>query len=208
LPLLDLTYSALANERAIENRRPGEGGMKFLYYAYGSNMLPARLTARCPSAVVVGTANAPNHRLEFTKRGLNDGSGKATLVRAGERGVHIPGVLFEIARADLSKLDAAEGAGKGYDRHDQFEVLIAATGERVSAKTYLATKTEAHLKPYDWYLALVLAGAHHHELDAAHARRLREVEYVVDDDLNRKGRSDALAALAAHRYDHRILLKT
>jgi len=181
--------------------------MSFLYYAYGSNMLPARLTARCPSAVVIATANAPSHGLEFTKRGLSDGSGKATLVRTVDRGLHIPGVLFEIARADLQNLDDAEGAGKGYDRHDQFEVVIAGTSERVQATTYLATKTEAHLKPYDWYLALVLAGAHHHELDAAHTQRLREVEYVVDNDLTRQGRADALAALAAHQYDHRAVLK-
>jgi len=182
--------------------------MTFLYYAYGSNMLPARLAARCPSATVVATANAPDHGLEFTKRGHVDGSGKATLVGAGERRLYIPGVLFEVAKADLPKLDAAEGAGRGYDRHDQFEVVIAATGERVKAATYLATKTEAHLKPYDWYLALVLAGAHHHELDAAHMQRLRAIEYVVDDDHTRQSRADALIALAAHDYDHRVLLKT
>lgn len=32
--------------------------MTFLYFAYGSNMLPARLQARCGSARVIGAATA------------------------------------------------------------------------------------------------------------------------------------------------------
>jgi gamma-glutamylcyclotransferase len=46
-------------------------------------MLPARLKARCPSALVIGAANAQNVDLEFSKRS-NDGSGKATLVSSAD----------------------------------------------------------------------------------------------------------------------------
>ena len=181
--------------------------MSFLYFAYGSNMLTARLTARCPSAKVIGTASVSNHTLEFTKPST-DNSGKATLIAVGDQAIHTPGVLFEIANIDLPKLDSVEGAGNGYDRHDEFEIRLARTDEKVTAMTYLTTKIEARLMPYDWYLALVIAGVRQHELDAEHAQRLRQTEYLIDDNLTRKGRIEALRALAAHGFvDHYALLK-
>jgi gamma-glutamylcyclotransferase len=39
--------------------------MTFLYFAYGSNMLPARLLGRCPSAKVVRTGVARAWSLIF-----------------------------------------------------------------------------------------------------------------------------------------------
>ncbi len=180
--------------------------MSFLYFAYGSNMLPARLTARCPSARVIGKASALNHALEFTKPS-KDESGKATLINTVAQDIHTPGVLFKIAKSDLRELDRAEGAGHGYDPHVDFAVRLATTDQTVTATTYIASRTEAHLKPFDWYLALVIAGAHHHELDEGHTERLRQIEYVVDSDLTRDGRTDALTALAAHGYgDHNVFL--
>lgn len=129
--------------------------MTFLYFAYGSNMLSARLKARCPSAKVIGKATALGYALEFTKPG-QDSSGKATLLNAA--GHDTPGVLFEIAKSDLAELDRAEGAHRGYVRNDQFRIELAGQNAARVATTYLASKTEAHLMPYDWYLALVIAG--------------------------------------------------
>lgn len=179
--------------------------MTFFYFAYGSNMLSARLKARCPSAKVIGKATAIGHALEFTKRG-KDSSGKATLVSVGDKDIHTPGVLFEVATTDLPKLDLAEGAGYGYDRHDEFQVDYS--GENgVTATTYLASKRETHLMPYDWYLALVIAGADEHQLGPAHRARLRQIEYVIDDQITRDGRNVALDALSKHGIDdYNVLL--
>ncbi|MEZ0018208.1 gamma-glutamylcyclotransferase family protein [Sinorhizobium fredii] len=178
--------------------------MTFLYFAYGSNMLPARLKARCASARVIGPATAKGFRLDFSKRST-DGSGKATLI------VHegaAPGVLFEIAKSDLAPLDRAEGAGKGYDRVDGFRVVNAVTREPITATTYLASAPEADLKPFDWYLALVIAGAHHHALGDQHLAELRLIEWLNDDDFRRKSRIEALQALTAHGFDdHYVLLE-
>lgn len=49
--------------------------MTFLYFAYGSNMLSARLKARCPSAKVIGKATgivkvAPRLSLLYLPTGL------------------------------------------------------------------------------------------------------------------------------------------
>ena len=70
-------------------------------------MLAARLRARCPSARVIGRAEATGFHLTFDKIG-QDGSGKATLVPGD--GV-VPGVLFDLAAEDVHLLDRIEGLG-------------------------------------------------------------------------------------------------
>lgn len=186
---------------------PGENRMSFLYFAYGSNMLPARLTARCPSAQFHGIASASNHKLEFSKPS-NDGSSKATLIHTGNEPIQTPGIIFEIAKADLKHLDKAEGARYGYDREENFQISEVATGKTLTVTTYLASKKNDELRPYDWYLALVLAGARHHTLDTEHQKQLHEIAYNIDTDHKRPSRTDALDALAAHgHHDHMSLLK-
>lgn len=169
--------------------------MSFLYFAYGSNMLISRLTARCPSARAIGKATASGYTLAFIKPS-KDNSGKATLV--ARNSMYTPGVLFEIDASDRRLLDQAEGAGNGYDRDNEFQVVLVGENKPTSVFSYLATNTEAHLRPYDWYLALVIAGARQHELDVEHIQRLYKTEYIIDTDLVRKGRIDALTALSAY----------
>ena len=177
--------------------------MSFLYFAYGSNMLSSRLIARCPSARVICTVIATNHALEFSKKS-NDGSGKATLV-SQKTAIHTPGVLFEIDADEREELDKFEGAGKGYDRIDEFSVTTS--DETVNATTYLASTTQSDLLPFDWYLAVVIGGALEHELGDDHHDMLRGVAHMVDEDMTRKTRTAALKALADHgHHDHTTLL--
>ena len=117
-------------------------------------MLHSRLQARCPSAKPLGNAKAQGYRLEFSKKSV-DGSGKATLV-ASDDGSKIPGILYTISDEDQVKLDRAEGAGSGYERLNDF-LVETEDGPKI-AITYLADMTESNLIPYDWYLALVVAG--------------------------------------------------
>lgn len=155
-------------------------------------MLPARLRARCPSARLIGPAEAQGFGVRFEKRGM-DGSGKATLI-AGKGAAR--GAVFRLDRADLAALDRAEGAGRGYDRHDRITILLG--GQRHRAMTYVAPHPVAGLRPFDWYLALVLAGARCHGFDAAHLAGLRRTPWQPDPDPDRPGRREGLAALAAH----------
>lgn len=172
--------------------------MTFLYFAYGSNMLTARLRARCPSARIAGAGAAMGFDLAFSKAS-KDGSGKATLIAAAD--AVTPGVLFEIARAELRALDRAEGLGSGYERLDDFTIRHAATGASVSVTTYRATATDHALMPYDWYLALVIAGARRHDLDVGHIDRLLQIQYLVDPDRDRAGRREAMSALLSEGID-------
>lgn len=163
-----------------------------LYFAYGSNMLTQRLAVRCPSARSVGVAYAPNHALEFSKKNA-DTSGKATLVPYENAKQY--GVLFHISRDELSTLDAIEGVGFGYERNDVFSVISASNGERLLATTYIATTPEQGLKPFDWYLALVIAGAQQHNLPTNQLETFQQTPFIVDAQTNRPTRLKSLKAL-------------
>jgi hypothetical protein len=175
-----------------------------LYFAYGSNMLPARLTARCPSARVIGPGTAADFGLRFTKPS-KDGSGKATLVE--QPGVRVPGVLYEVAIAEREALDRFEGRGGGYDRDDSFLVLSPHSDAPVVTSTYLADGHDDRLKPFDWYLAIVIAGAAHHCFGEEYLGQLRRTAWQMDEKATRFTRIAAIEAMRGYGIeDHMTLL--
>lgn len=179
--------------------------MMFHYFAYGSNMLPARLINRCSSARLIGTGIAPNYRLAFSKAS-KDGSGKATLVAA--RGARLPGVIFEIDDSERAALDRHEGLGLGYRREDAFVVEGIVPGSTFLTSTYLATSLDAQLKPFDWYLATVIAGASYHDLDETHIAALKSTLFIEDTEKDRNTRVVAVKAMQDHGIDdYRTLLE-
>ena len=166
----------------------------FLYFAYGSNMLKERLCdeRRCPRAVKLGTAFLPNYTLQFSKRSV-DNSGKATIARSNGSVVH--GVVYQVPFEELAQLDKAAGAGNGYDRLNSIAVVEAATSAVWIARTYIAHPIDASLQPYDWYLALVIAGAVQNELPREYIDEIRRTGSIPDPDQNREARKNALRIL-------------
>ena len=182
-----------------------EESVTFYYFAYGSNMLTKRLKQRCPGAVLFGCADADHTVIEFSKPSI-DKSGKATLRHFS--GKRTPGVVFEIPLKELDRLDECEGAGHGYDRCEAFPVRLLNDGEFLETTTYLATSSDRSLKPYDWYLALVIAGAFEHRLGHDHIGELQRVESAPDPDHKRKTRAEAMEALtAAGHADYLTLIQ-
>lgn len=133
-------------------------------------MLTERLIARCPSARSDGVACAEGYGLDFSKPGA-DGSGKATLTPS-PRGI-TPGIVYMVDACDLASLDQAES---GYNRIDDFPIA----GRREPAVTYIAEQPQSGLAPYDWYLALIIAGAREHGLGADYIASLRAHPYTDD----------------------------
>jgi gamma-glutamylcyclotransferase len=171
------------------------------YFAYGSNMLTSRLRARCPSAEPVTIGYADDFTVAFHKLST-DHSGKATLV--AERASRALGVVFRIPSQERNALDRAEA---GYVVREAFPVVCRRSGERIEARTYLASREDPRLRPYDWYLALLLAGMREHGIDAAYRRRFRSVAFDWDAKSDRTTRRKALDALsAAGLADYRALL--
>jgi len=164
--------------------------MSQMYFAYGSNMLSERLQARCPAAQPIALATLTEHRLAFDKISL-DGSGKCTCEPSSSSSV--PGVIWQIDDSERPSLDQAEGLGHGYDVAS-IEV-IDSEGKARRVFTYLATHRDASRTPYDWYWALVMAGAMQHELPDWHLERLKSQARMADPDVNRPQRLRALTAL-------------
>ena len=147
----------------------------YLYFAYGSNMSSARLTARTPSARVVGPGRLPGHALRWHKLG-RDGSGKCDVVFAGRGSSAVVwGVVYRIDCAEKADLDRIEGLGVGYDKH---EVVVATEAGEIAARTYRArpNAVNATLRPRQWYKAHVLDGAREHGLPASYVAMIEEVE--------------------------------
>lgn len=168
----------------------------FIYFAYGSNMLRERLVQRCPSAKAIGVAIVSEYILKFSKKS-KDKSGKATLVKSTEPKHQAFGALFQIGFNDLPRLDKVEGRGSGYDRNDAFNVTLLSDGAQAQVTTYIApaSAVDNSLKPYDWYQALVIAGAKQHQLPDAYIASLRKFIYIPDQEPNRKERDNAIMVL-------------
>lgn len=166
----------------------------FRYFGYGSNMLTERLRAptRCPGAEPVGVASVDGFRLAFSKYSVRDRSGKATLVPDANARVY--GVVFDIPLSELDALNREEGLNRGYALHENVAVTLA-DGSATTARVYLAEKDDVSLRPFDWYLALVLAGALQHELPAEYAGTIATTVFDKDADAARITRRQAIEAL-------------
>jgi gamma-glutamylcyclotransferase len=169
-----------------------------LYFAYGSNMLTERLQDRVPSAEPVAAATLPGRTLRFHKRS-KDGSGKCNLAPAPEDSAAVHGVLFDFASDDLSALDDAEHRGHGYERR---RVHPQTPDGSVDAFAYVAQPAyvDDALRPYDWYRAIVTAGAYQHRLPTAYRTRIEATRSYPDPDTERRRRYRSLLRRAGFMH--------
>lgn len=160
----------------------------FHYFAYGSNLLTARLRERTPSATALHVGKLWRHELRWHKAAV-DGSGKCDVVFVDSAVSHVQGVVYEILLSEKPALDTAEALGTGYAEK---RVEIDVGGASISAWAYCALRTDPEAVPYDWYKALVLGGAREHQFEQAYLRMLEGVEAKPDADLRRTDRHLAL----------------
>lgn len=165
------------------------------YFAYGSNMLEKQLrhASRSPTALHVGIAVARGRTLRFHKIG-RDGSGKCNLAASPDPDGQVYGVLYEIDPSEISALDAVE---LGYSRTT---ILVESidSGGAVEAETFIANPEylDASIVPFEWYKAVVIAGALEHGLPEQYINKLRECPSKRDPDVTRRDR--ALMALGGY----------
>lgn len=163
----------------------------FLYFAYGSNMLAARLQApeRCPSARARGVAELRGYELRWHKRSTKDHSGKCDIVASDVSGAVTFGVLYEISNDERAALDREEGLNKGYNA---IEPNVFFGGSPLPARSYQASITDPTLRPYTWYRDLVIAGAKQHDLPMSYISGLESVAADEDTDRVRHDKNMAL----------------
>ena len=160
------------------------------YLAYGSNLHPLRLTARVPSARVIGVVEMPGYLLAFHKRSI-DGSGKCLMYT--EQGQHqkMYGALYEFDAKEKEALDKAEGKGSGYcEQLVQFPL----NGETYTPYVYVAQSThiDPTLAPYDWYKSLVIAGARYHGFPTEYIASVEAISSKPDLNAKRKQENEDL----------------
>lgn len=127
--------------------------------------------------------------MRFHKAG-QDGSGKCDALQTGDPDDFVVGALFEIADAEKAALDRAEGRGFGY--LDKWVCVTDLQGQHFDALTYYATRIDAALKPYSWYLYHVVYGAEETGLPLTYRAALEGVEAIEDPDSDRDARERAI----------------
>lgn len=128
-------------------------GLSFRYFAYGSNLWLPQIRSRCSSARQVGVATLEGWRVVYDKPS-SDGSAKLNI--RPEAGNSTAGVVYEIDETERQALDESEPLYTPTEIHvDGMATLTFAYGGEPTA-----------LRPYDWYVAMTVAGAHSHGLGA------------------------------------------
>ena len=154
-----------------------------LYFAYGSNLHPARLAPRIGHHALVAAASLWCHDLRFHKLGM-DGSGKCDAYRTGDPQDCVLGAIYRISPSDLPRLDRYEGCGQGYDRH---VIEVAGAEHCHTVVTYLAAgdSIRSDLVPYDWYKEYVLLGAAFHRFPRDYVAAIEARCATADTDAGR-----------------------
>ncbi|MET0606488.1 MAG: gamma-glutamylcyclotransferase family protein [Beijerinckiaceae bacterium] len=127
-----------------------------LYFAYGANMDAAAMARRCPASRSLGVARLPRHRLFITAEGY------ASLARAPRDNVF--GVVWNLALADVQKLDRFEGVDRGLYRKG-FVTVIVGNGRSMRAMIYVGGAQQPGV-PLPGYVDVLIAAADHWELPA------------------------------------------
>lgn len=148
-----------------------------LYAAYGSNLHPARLRARVPSAVLLGTAALEGWSLRFHKRG-RDGSAKCNIVPVAGDAVHV--AVYRVDAAHRASLDEIE-VGAGY-RVETLQVTgFGACFAYVAGEPHI----EEGLPSFSWYRALVMLGCEHFFFPLEYRERIAALAVAEDPDRSR-----------------------
>ena len=166
------------------------------YFAYGSNMLKERLRARVCGALALSKVCMLGYQVRFHKRS-EDGSGKCNLIETGSHEDRVYGVVFEISKEQLEKLDVTEGHGKGYAH--KYIPLPNRPAENALAYVAEPKYIDDELSPYRWYHGLVIAGAEQNGLPVNYIEELRKQGWKEDPKPNRSSKLEAEKLLQDYR---------
>ena len=132
-----------------------------LYFAYGSNMERGPMAERCPQSRAVGPARLIRHRFIVSV----DGYG--SVVRDPQR--HVWGVLWELALADVPRLDRYESLSTGlYTK--VLQPVLSGKGPR-QAIVYVGRSAKPGI-PKAGYMEGVVEAASHAGLPQDYIREL------------------------------------
>ncbi|MCL4507656.1 MAG: gamma-glutamylcyclotransferase [Chloroflexi bacterium] len=151
-----------------------------LFFAYGSSMDWAQMKARCKSAEYVCLALLPNYRLAFPRKSKN-GYGTAGVIPS--KGGVVWGVVYQITKDDMRRLDTREGYWPGdlsrVNSYVRARCHVFVNGERdkrLTTWTYYAVAQSSEFAPNAEYLNHIVSGAIHWKLPREYIDRLAAIE--------------------------------
>jgi AIG2-like family len=151
-----------------------------IYFAFGSNMDPAQMAARCPGHRTLGAAYLPGYDLCFPRRSPSRRCATAGLVATGSG---LWGVLYQLEERHALALHAAEGYVPDGPAHENRHLLVEVEvrhggpqGRALPAWLYRACPDGSSARPSAGYMRHLIQGAEHHGLPAAYVETLRSIE--------------------------------
>jgi cation transport regulator ChaC len=150
------------------------------YFAYGSNMNPARVEKRAMKFDAAQSGLLRDYELRFNKRSVKYPGAAAANVMPSTSEV-TEGVLYRLTHADqISMMDPFEGYPVRYDR---VALPIETASTTVDAWVYIANRDHVAegLAPARWYLQHLLAGEDF--LSVAYFSVLRQVKCLPSSDV-------------------------
>lgn len=109
--------------------------IKFIYFAYGSNLDAAQVAARTPGAVFLGRGVLPGFRLTFSSHSARWGGGVANVV--ADKASSVYGVMWGFSLHHIKQMDVFEGFPNDYTRIvapiKSLDTFKLPQGSRVSA---------------------------------------------------------------------------
>lgn len=137
-----------------------------LYFAFGSNMDFSQMSARCPSARVVGIGEFMGHQLGFPHFSTARQCAVAGYWPNPETSVW--GVVYDVSDTDLAHLDTFEGFSPARDRnlnkYNRVQIGVRCNGQILDCMTYEATPHDAPGLTSKHYLGQLISGARQHGL--------------------------------------------
>ena len=154
--------------------------MTRFYFAYGSNMNPARVTRRKFQFEDYDRGTLEDFALAFNKRSsVHPGAASANVIV--EQGSRVEGLVYRmVEETQIEVMDPFEGYPIRYRRE---RLPIQFRGDTVAAWVYLANRDfiADGLKPLKWYLDHLLAGQPH--LSEDYYARLCQVECLPESEV-------------------------
>jgi gamma-glutamylcyclotransferase (GGCT)/AIG2-like uncharacterized protein YtfP len=158
------------------------------YFAYGSNMLEVRFKhrSRAPSASCIGVGMLRGYQIRFNKKG-KDGSAKCNALKTDNVGDAVYGVVYHVADEEMLLLDKEEDVERGGYSRIKVNIKMLYGSREVPVACYFANPKfiDDSLHPFQWYKALVVAGAHEHNLPEEYVQVLWEHPDIYDTDKER-----------------------
>lgn len=143
------------------------------YFAYGSNLSMKQMKERCPSVRFLSKAVLPRYQLVFALRSKRWGGGVAGIVP--EPAEQVEGIVYQICKEDLERLDEFEGTAKGQYSRGKVNVILP-NGASMEAWTFFANPEEGGpFRPSKKYLETILEGVKEHRLSEQFMEELKEL---------------------------------